>query len=232
MINKKQEELHEEKFQLERIALFSDAVFAIAITLLIIDIKVPEIKAVSISDKELVDILVDNINNFIAFIISFFVIGLNWMGHHKLFGYVKHFNNKLLFNNLLFLLPIVIMPFSTSFLAHYHNYYGIKTLKLPIAVYMITICLTGFFNFRLWRVIGNPQNKLSNNLNKIILRYNYCRTLVVPIVFIVAFLLSYLNPLITNIIVYAVLPLTPLIIRFINVYFKRKYPAIMEGHVS
>jgi uncharacterized membrane protein len=232
MIDKKHQEVHNEKFQLERIALFSDAVFAIAITLLIIDIKVPEIKANSITDKDLLHILIGNIPSFIGFLISFFVIGLNWMDHHRLFGFVEHSSNKLLFNNLLFLLPIVIMPFSTSFLAHYNNYAGILTLKLPIAVYMITICMTGFFNFNLWRIIGNPKNKLSHNMNKTILSYNYTRTLIVPIVFIFAFLMSYINMWITNIIVYTLLPLTPLILKYINSYYKKKYPKIMEGHLS
>jgi uncharacterized membrane protein len=232
MINKKHEESQGGKFQLERIALFSDAVFAIAITLLVIDIKVPEIKAASISDKDLWHILYDNIPNFIGFFISFFVIGLNWMGHHKIFGYVTQISNKLLFNNLLFLMPIIIMPFSTSFLAHYNNYAGILTLKLPLAVYVITICLTGFQSFRLWRIIGNPKNNLSNRLNKTILSYNYTRTLIVPAVFIFAFLMSYINIWITNIIVYTLLPLTPLILKYINSYYTKKYPQIMKGHMD
>lgn len=232
MIDNRHEILHEGKFPLERVALFSDAVFAIAITLLVIDIKVPEIKAASVSDKELWHILLDNVPNFIGFFISFFVIGLNWMDHHKVFGYINQISTKLLFNNLLFLLPIVIMPFSTSFLTHYYNYAGALTLKLPLAVYMITICMTGFFNFRLWKIIGNPKNKLSNNLNKTILSYNYTRALIIPVVFIFAFLMSYINSWITNIILFTLLPLTPLIVKLINSYYKKKFPLKMNSRLD
>lgn len=232
MIAKENDESHREKFQIERIALFSDAVFAIAITLLIIDIKIPEIKVSSITDKELRNILIDNIPNFIGFLVSFFVIGLNWIEHHKIFGFIDHWSHKLLFNNLLFLLPIVILPFSTSFLAHYNNYGGILTLKLPLAVYMITICLSGFFNYRLWKIIGNPKNNLSNKLNKTILSYHYTRALIIPVVFIFAFLMSFINGWISNIIVYTVLPLTPFIVKYIKSHYKKKYPQIMKGHLD
>jgi uncharacterized membrane protein len=232
MMNKEHGKFQNEKFQIERIALFSDAVFAIAITLLVIDIKVPEIKASTITDKELWLVLYDNIPNFIGFFISFFVIGLCWIDHHRVFRYIDHSSNKLLFNNLLFLLPIVIMPFSTSFLTRYINYAGVVTLKLPLVVYMTTICLSGFFNFRMWKIIGNPKNLLSDKLNRTILNYHYTRALIIPVVFIIAFLMSYINSWISNIIVYFVLPLTPFIVKYINAYYKRKYPQIMNGHLD
>ncbi|MFT3908664.1 MAG: TMEM175 family protein [Ferruginibacter sp.] len=87
---------HKANFQLERIALFSDAVFAIAITLLIIEIKVPEIHTPTISDKQLWHQFIEIIPKFIGFFISFFVIALYWFSHHRVFKYVIHSNEKLL----------------------------------------------------------------------------------------------------------------------------------------
>jgi len=141
----RQDDLHKDKFQLERIALFSDAVFAIAITLLIIEIKVPEVHNENVTDALLWDNFQSVIPKFIGFLVSFFMIEQYWLMHHRMFRYVIHTSQKLLWNNLLFLLPIVVMPFSTSVLSEYYN----GTLRLPLAVYMINICFTGFFSYRL-----------------------------------------------------------------------------------
>src|SRR6266550_8626645 len=105
-----QNELKKE-FQLERMILFSDAVFAIAITLLVIEIKVPQIDRHVATDALLLNALDELIPKFIGFFISFFIIGLYWTIHHRMFGYVIDYTRKLLWLNLIFLLAVVLMPF-------------------------------------------------------------------------------------------------------------------------
>src|ERR1700758_1814451 len=66
----------------DRVLFFSDAVFAIAITLLVVDIRVPDIVR-SVSHQ-----LHSDKVRILGFAISFLVIGLFWMGHHRLFRYI------------------------------------------------------------------------------------------------------------------------------------------------
>ncbi|MBL0145615.1 MAG: DUF1211 domain-containing protein [Chitinophagaceae bacterium] len=109
------------KFQLERIALFSDAVFAIAITLLVIEIKVPIVSHENqeIFNKEFSHALMEMIPEFIGFFISFIVIGNYWRAHHTIFGHVTDYNRKLISLNTWFLLSIVCMPFTTAMMSKY-----------------------------------------------------------------------------------------------------------------
>ena len=94
-----------EELGLERIVFFSDAVMAIAITLLAIDLKVPEIAA-SVAAAELPGALSELAPRFMSFIISFFVIGIYWMSHHRYFRFIKRYDGGLIVLNLLFLVSI------------------------------------------------------------------------------------------------------------------------------
>lgn len=213
----RQDQLHKEQFQIERIAFFSDAVFAIAITLLIIEIKVPEVHHTGhVTDAEIGEGLDALVPKFVGFLVSFFVIGLYWMSHHRLFKYVSHYSQKLVWGNLLFLLPIVVMPFSTAFFSEYF----VEPVRLPLGFYMVNIVLAGLLSYRLWRITGNPKNKLSEGLSKPVLQYNSTRAIMIPIIFICAFLLSFIS--ITA--AYILPALTPLFMPVIRSYFKRKYP--------
>jgi uncharacterized membrane protein len=210
-----------EEFQLERVVFFNDAVFAIAITLLIIDIKVPELHSTSISDNELMFKLSALIPKFIGFVISFFVIGLYWLAHHRMFKFVTAINQRLLWANLLFLLPIVIMPFSTSFLSEYY----FSNLRLPFGIYTINICMTGFFSYRLWKIITNPKNKVSDTIDKVIIQYNTARALTIPFIFIFTFLVSFLTTY-----YFFIPPFIPLTTRLITRHYFKKYPEIMNKY--
>ncbi len=104
------------QLQFERLMFFSDAVFAIAITLLVIEIRVPH--GVT-TDLQLRQGLFDLLPKYIGFVISFFVIGRFWIGHHRVFGYLKSWSPGLLRRNLSFLLAIAFMPFPTAVLGEY-----------------------------------------------------------------------------------------------------------------
>ena len=80
--------------QLERLTFFSDAVFAIAITLLIIEVHVPHVGA--IDDASYWQALGELRGSLLGFMLSFLVIGLLWMAHHRVFGLLHDYSPKIM----------------------------------------------------------------------------------------------------------------------------------------
>ena len=188
-------QLHNElrkEFQLERMILFSDAVFAIAITLLVIEIKVPELHGAEITEKNVLSKLAHLIPKFIGFLVSFLLIGQYWIVHHRMFSYVINFNERLIWLNMLFLLCIVLMPFSTGF----YSEYVIHKITSPIIFYTSNIALLGITNFMMWKYISNPQRKITEHLRPEVAKYFSLRALTVPVIFIIFSFVYLVNPMV------------------------------------
>jgi len=177
------------QFQLERIILFSDAVFAIVITLLVIEIKVPTTSSFgALNSHELKEHLSELLPHFVGFIMSFFVIGLFWTAHHRAFGYVVNYDDRLLWINLLLLLSIAFLPFTTALVSE-HGY-----LNLAYCIYSINLGMIGLMEYFLWLRISNPNNKLSTGLeNNNVRQYVTARLLTVSGIFFLGALLCAIN---------------------------------------
>src|SRR5689334_20030557 len=113
--------------------------FAIAITLLIIEVKVPVLEGHSISEHSFLEAFSLLIPKLLGFVLSFFIIGLYWSIHHIMFGYIRNYNGKLIWINLLFLFSIVLMPFSSAIYSEY-SMPEYVWLILPYVVYVGNIC--------------------------------------------------------------------------------------------
>ncbi|HEY3503151.1 MAG TPA: TMEM175 family protein [Actinocatenispora sp.] len=96
----------------ERMTFFSDAVVAIALTLLALELPVPK----GNTNAELLHYMHDHLMEYLAFFISFSVIGAHWVGHHTLFRWLRRLGGRLLRFNLLWLLMMVLIPFATKML--------------------------------------------------------------------------------------------------------------------
>jgi uncharacterized membrane protein len=134
---------------LERLIFFSDAVFAIAITLLIIEVRAPHLDFHA-SDRDHVVALANLIPSFVAFFISFFVIGAFWAGHHRAFSLSRHWSQALLVPNIMMLCAIAFMPFATA-------YMGLNMgQRVPSMLYDAVLMTTAILNIRLVKLATSP----------------------------------------------------------------------------
>jgi uncharacterized membrane protein len=106
-------EVREQTLDAGRVAGFSDGVFAVAITLLILNIQVPD------TTISLRDLIVRQGISYLVFIVSFMMIGIKWMNHHRMFSAIRRVDTTLNLLNLLLLLGICTVPFTAALIAKY-----------------------------------------------------------------------------------------------------------------
>ena len=99
-----------------RLEAFSDGVFAVAITLLALNISVEGPKH---GQLVLQHSLWEHRWSFGAYLLSFFIVGIIWVNHHVLIKSIALVDRTLLFLNLILLLFVVLIPFSTATVAQY-----------------------------------------------------------------------------------------------------------------
>jgi uncharacterized membrane protein len=145
------------QFQIDRIAFFSDAVIAIAITLMILEIKIPAFG----KDASLEQVLSKYGGNMtlhiIALLICYLSIGNLWIRHHELFEHIINYNKNLIKVNLYFLLTIMLLPVSVSFMFEPNNPPQMQTM-----VFFINLFLCNLTYYLMLRVIYNSKNKFSS----------------------------------------------------------------------
>jgi uncharacterized membrane protein len=99
----------------ERTIFFSDAVFAIAMTLLVLELRVPEASA-DVSAHAFAEAVAEKVPAFIAFVLSFVIIGLTWLTHHRRFKALAAYDTRLQLANLGMLFFVAFMPVPTGML--------------------------------------------------------------------------------------------------------------------
>jgi uncharacterized membrane protein len=99
-----------------RLLALSDGVIAVAITLLVLDIRLPDGFG-ELSDAELWAALLGLWPRLLAYLLSFYVIANFWMSHRAKFEHLVKTDGRLMWINMLFLLTVGLVPFTTNLIA-------------------------------------------------------------------------------------------------------------------
>lgn len=168
---------------IDRVNGFSDAVFAVAITLLILTITVPVIS----DNSQLASELEAMWPKFLGFLISFLIIGSFWVSHHVMFRYLERHRPGFLWINLLFLMLIVLLPFSTDLMSEYN------TSVLAVVFYDLNMVAASGVLMLLWWYMSYHAHLVSESLDDLLRRHLLLTQVALMTVFLCAAGVAFIN---------------------------------------
>jgi uncharacterized membrane protein len=175
---------------LGRIAGLSDAVFAFALTLLVIEIAVPVIPS-SRAAADLPQKLLDLAPKWSSYVIGFTVIALYWAAHHRVFTFIRRYDNVLITLNFALLFTIAVQPFTTGLVGEYGN------TTLAVSLYALLLGLTGLILFGIWAYATGGHRLVDRHIDQRLVRHHSVRALVISGVFLVSIAVAFVRPLAT-----------------------------------
>jgi uncharacterized membrane protein len=150
---------------LHRMIFFTDAVFAIVLTLMVLDLKPPPF------DSPLHDPMGMRgmQQHFFVLILSFGVISIFWLAHLSTTRRMVHFDWPTAVANLVFLFPVCLLPFATSWLGR-----DIVS-PFPWGLYCGVMIVTSIANIALVLVVSRDGGRLVGGASPPYVRYRVAR---------------------------------------------------------
>jgi uncharacterized membrane protein len=179
----------QDRFGMERLLFFSDAVFAIAITLLALEIRLPASEE-HLTNEELLQNILSIWPSYLGYILSFLVIGLFWMGHHRKFRLIRQYDPGLLRLNLLLLLGVAFTPFPSALLSEYGN-------RTATIFYALTMTIIGLLHAVVWIYAARNHRLIDSSFSPQQIRDETLRALITPGIFLLSIGLAFLDPFAT-----------------------------------
>jgi uncharacterized membrane protein len=144
-VNRTADEPSEGGGDVTRMMALSDGLFAIVLTLLVLDLK----PGPTVSGQAY-DALVDLWPRLFAFFLTFLVGGSFWVSHHSDLDTLRGRDRTCLWLNLMFLLPVSLLPFTTALI-------GGDTNSATWTLYALNVMAIGLTQTALWsyvRIVG------------------------------------------------------------------------------
>jgi len=171
-----------------RVEAFSDGVFAVAATLLIFNIQIDKT-----APGGLLAALLAAWPKYAAYVASFLTIGVMWINHHGLFGRIVRLDRVLVFLNLLLLMAIVFIAFSTAELGA--NILVPRDANTAASVYAINASVIAILFGAVWLYALARPHLLSPDVDREAARQAWLRFSVGTFVYLACIPLGLISPI-------------------------------------
>jgi uncharacterized membrane protein len=178
-----------------RVLALSDGVFAIIITLLVLDVHVPEVTQGQSLNQALAEVR----PSFTAFVISFILAGMYWVGHRDLFALLRRTDRGLVWLNILYLLPLCLLPFATGMLGRYQQE------PVALRIYGLVLVAIALMRVIIWLYATNRPHLLWRRLDARQRRTGLALGVFPGLVYLLAFVVARRAPTL-SLLIYAGLP--------------------------
>jgi uncharacterized membrane protein len=179
-----------------RVLALSDGVFAIIVTLLVLEVRVPELSQGHSLNQALAELR----PSLTAFVISFILAGMYWVAHRDLFALIRRTDRGLVWLNILYLLPLCLLPFGAGLIGRYEEE------PVALRIYGLLLVLIACMRVVIWLYATNRPHLLWQPLDHRQRRAGLALNLLPGLVYLLAFLVAEAAPGL-SLVIYAALPL-------------------------
>ena len=130
-----------------RVEALTDGIFSVAMTLLVLGLAVDAHEAsASSANADLWHALVSNAIGWklVWFLASFAVTGWFWIGHLMIFWLIERVDRPIVWWNIALLVPIVLLPFSTSLVGQFPH------ANIAGAIYVLNVVVAAAMTGAVW----------------------------------------------------------------------------------
>ena len=148
-----------------RVEALTDGIFAIAMTILVLSFETILKHPSELSEKYLTTTLVNLWPDFLHYAQSFVILGTFWYQHHRQYHYIKRADMVLIFLNIIGLMFIGLIPFSTVVVSDFGNVHS------AALVFEINLLIAGFVFFIHWIYASSKHRLLDAELDPRIIKF-------------------------------------------------------------
>ena len=168
---------HIQRHSYDRLLMLSDGIFAIAITLAALEIQAPPERA------SLAVMAHAMTRPIVAYLLSFFIIGIFWRAHRDLFARVRRADGPLTILTLALLCLVALLP------AVVRGVYAPGDDEAPFRLYALAMVACGLTNGAMWVYASLRPGLMAPEVTSAYRRSRVITTLGLPLVFTPALVL-------------------------------------------
>lgn len=190
----------------DRLEALTDAVFAIAMTILVLNIGIPVVSQAA-AHKFLSQKLIELLPSLYNFVLSFLLLGIFWVIHHKQYLAIRRSTEGLAWINIILLMFVVLVPFTTELMEEYNS------VSLAAIIFHLNLLIIGFINYIQYRY-AFTHKLISANISPSRIVIVFRKNMVIMPVAVAAIIIALFSPDYSSLI-YLTIP-------FIMRYLERK----------
>jgi uncharacterized membrane protein len=179
-------DLKEQFMNTSRIETLADGIFAIAMTLLVLTLEVPNFPD-PVTNTTIFNFLISTIPQFFVYGMSFVLLAVFWRINHREFNRIEKSDGILLRITIIWLMFVVLVPFSTSLIGDYGN------LQVPELFFHFNMFIIGILAFITWYYAVN-WGLTSFKWTKKAYKRSFFGYLIFPVLAVLAMLLTFITP--------------------------------------
>ncbi len=171
-----------------RLQSLTDGIFAFAMTLLVLNLILPD-PANLPPETQLDDILWKQSRAFYNYVLSFLLLAIFWTIHTQQFHVIKGTNQTHTWINLIIMMFIVLIPFTTSVMADY------PADTIANVIFSLNLFIVGMLYYFNWSYAASDRHRLIDSaVDEQAIELSKRRGLIVPGVSILALIVAFVAP--------------------------------------